>query len=99
MGASRPLGEPMALIETVVRKRQLPDYTMYMETCTTGMSVICCVYEDCGSFRRVREIFETNKVKHRWFEGVELFFKLACQHYPERTDLGLVKNVNKGGSF
>jgi hypothetical protein len=89
----------MALLETVVRKRQLPDYTMYMEVTTTGMHVTCCVYEDRGSYRRLREIFETNKSKHRWFDTVELFFKLACEHYPARTDLGLVKNVNKGGSF
>jgi hypothetical protein len=89
----------MSLLETVVRKRQLPDYTMYMETCTTGMTVICSVYEDCGSYRKVREIWKISKTSHRWFDTVELFFKLACEHYPERTNLGLVKNVNKGGSF
>jgi len=89
----------MNSLVTVVRKRQLPDYTMYVEITTTGMHVTCCVYEDLGSYRRMREIFEISKTKHRWFDTVELFFKVACEHYPERTNLGMVKNVNKGGSF
>lgn len=89
----------MALIETVVRKRQLPDYTMYVEITTTGMNVTCRVIEDHASYTRTREIMQISKSKHRWFDTVELFFKLACEHYPERTNLGLVKNVNKGGSF
>ena len=89
----------MSLITTVVRKRQLPDYTMYVEITTTGMNVICRVIEDRGSFTVTREIFQISKTKHRWFDTVELFFKVACEHYPERTQFGLVKNVNKGGSF
>jgi len=89
----------MALLETVVRKRQLPDYTMYVEITTTGMNVTCRVIEDHGSLTITREIFRISKTKHRWFDTVELFFKVACEHYPKRTNLGLVKNVNKGGSF
>ena len=88
----------MSQLETVVRKRQLPDYTMYMETTTTGMHVTCRVIEDRGSFTITREIFEINKCKHRWFDLVEMFFKVACEHYPTRID-GLVKNVNKGGNI
>jgi len=89
----------MGLLETVVRKRQLPDYTAYVETTTTGMNVTCCVYEDHGSYRILREIFKISKTKHRWFDTVELFFRVACEHYPERNNLGMVKNVNKGGNF
>ena len=89
----------MALLETVVRKRQLPDYTMYVEITTTGMNVTCRVIEDHGSLTITREIFRISKTKHRWFDTVELFFKVACEHYPKRNELGLIKNVNKGGNF
>lgn len=86
-------------LETVVRKRQLPDYTMYMETTTTGMSVTCRIIEDRGSFTITREMYVTHKAKPHWLKNIETFFKLACEHYPERTNLGLVKNPNKQGSI
>jgi len=87
----------MAVLETVVRKRQLPDYRFYMETTTTGMHVTCCVYQDHGSYRRLREIFEINKSKHRWFDTVELFYKVACEHYP--TPVEITGNIHKSGSL
>ena len=91
----------MSQLETVVRKRQLPDPTAYVEITTTGMKVTCCVYEDCGSYRKLREIFTIQKTKHRWFDTVELFYKVACEHYPLQGWLipGNNANRNKDGSF
>jgi len=61
------------------------------------MQVTCCVYEDHGSFRILREMYKVKKSEHRWTVNVENFFKLATEHYP--IPRMLVSNVNKSGSL
>jgi hypothetical protein len=92
-------GRLMSLLETVVRKRNLPDYRYYVEISTTGMTVTCRVIQDAGRTLITREIFQTNKSQHKWLEKVEWFYKVACEHYPVPVEITGSRNVNKSGSF
>jgi len=87
------------LLETVVRRRELPSLTHYVEISTTGMRVTCRVIEDRGSFTITREMFWIEKSKHRWTDYVQKFYEIACEHYPLRDHEGFKVNVNKSGSL
>jgi hypothetical protein len=85
----------MTLLATVVRKRELPDYRYYVEITTTGMRVTCRVIENRGSFTITREMFTVQKSEHKWLDKIELFYKVACEHYP--SPVKIVGNANKAG--
>lgn len=88
----------MSLLVPVVRRRPLPDLTMYVEITTVGMKVTCRVIEEKGRITITREMFWIEKSKHNWFKFVEEFYKIACEHYPKRNSLFEVANTHKEGS-
>lgn len=84
--------------EPVVRTFACPDPIHYVETVTSGMTVVCKVYEDRGQYRIMREIFTIEKSKHRWYAFVEEFKKQAFIKYRTPTVIGGYVNRHQSGS-
>lgn len=81
-------------LERVVTSERMPDPSYFIETISLGMTVTCRVCEDHGSFVRVREVFEVNKGKHKWWLSVALFRKMAIEKYmvPELSQVNMYKS-------
>lgn len=82
------------VLERVVTTERMPDPSYFIETVTIGMTVTCCVREDRGSFTILREVYEVNKGKHKWWLAVALFRKMAIEKYmvPEKSQINMYKS-------
>jgi hypothetical protein len=84
-----------AELNVFTKLERLPDPSYVFEFTSRGMQVICRVYEDRGSFKITREIYETDKGKPHWQKHVATFKTLAIAKYS--TPKNSLANLYKTG--